>query len=109
MNEHHLDDQDAGFDAQLREHLHRGEEPDDAGFNLRVMAALPPRVSGQQRYWARWVRRSQWLASSVAALAAAGLLTSSQLAPLDAPHAVAAGVLLGLLAFWTIPSRWSRG
>ena len=107
MNE--LDDQDTAFETRLRERLHDGDEPDDAGFSMRVMATLPPRVSAQQRFWARWTRRAQWMASSVAACVAAGLLASSNLAPLDAPHAAAAVVLLGLLAFWTIPSRWSRG
>jgi hypothetical protein len=29
--------------------------------------------------------------------------------PLDGPHALAALALTGLLIFWSIPSRWSRG
>jgi hypothetical protein len=107
MNEP-LDDHDTSFDVRLREQLHGGDEPGDAGFSMRVMAALPPRVSPQQRFWARWTRRAHWMASSVAACVAAALLGSSTWMPLDGPHAVAAAVLLGLLTFWSIPARWNR-
>ena len=105
MNDH---DDDASFDATLRQHLWGDAEPDDAGFSLRVMAALPPRVSARQRYWASWVRRARWLASSGAACGAAVLLGGGS-GPVDAPHALAAVALVGLLAFWTVPSCWSRG
>lgn len=101
-------DDDEAFDAGLREQLHAGGELDDAGFSLRVMAALPARVAPQQRRWARWVRRAQWVAISCAACGAAALLAGGN-EPLDAPRALAAVALVGLLIFWSIPSRWSRG
>jgi hypothetical protein len=101
-------DNDDAFDAVLQEQLHSGVEPDDAGFSLRVMAALPAHVAPQRRRWARWVRRAQWVAVSVAACGAAALLAGGN-GQLDAPHALAAVALVGLLIFWSIPSRWSRG
>lgn len=102
-------DDDVSFDEALREQLQRGGEPDDAGFSLRVMAALSPSgVSPQQRRLVRWVRRAQWVAVSVAACGAAALLAGGN-GQLDAPHALAALALVGLLIFWSIPTRWSRG
>ncbi|WP_457356400.1 hypothetical protein [Roseateles sp. P5_D6] len=101
-------DDDASFDDALRELMQSGTEPDDAGFNLRVMAALPSGVAPQQRRWARWVRRAQWVAISIAACGAAALLADGN-RPLDTPHVLAAVSLIGLLIFWAIPSRWSRG
>ncbi|KQV92063.1 hypothetical protein [Roseateles sp. P5_E11] len=102
-------DNDASFDDVLREQMQNGTEPDDAGFSLRVMAALAPKgVSSQQRRWARWVRRAQWVAISIAACGAAALLADGN-RPLDTPHVLAAVSLIGLLIFWAIPSRWSRG
>lgn len=103
------DDRDAGLDDALRQWLQGGDEPGDAGFSLRVMAALePPGVSSRQRRWARWVRQAQWAAISVAACGAAALLASAN-QPLEAPQAVGAVALVGLLIFWAVPSRWSRG
>ena len=103
------DDNDASFDDALREQFREGAEPDDDGFSLRVMAALAPRgVSPQQRRWARWVRQAQWMAVSVAACGAATLLAGTH-GPLDTPQVMATVALLGLLIFWSIPSRWSRG
>jgi len=100
---------DTPFDAALRRHLqHSAAEPDDDGFSLRVMAALPAPAAQRRRRWARWLRHAQWAAITLAACGAAGLLSSGD-APLDAPHAAAAVALMGLLIFWSIPSRWSRG
>lgn len=102
-------DDDVSFDDALREQLHGGGEPDDDGFSLRVMAALTPSgVSPKQRRWARWVRRAQWVAISVAACGTAALMAGAN-GPLDTPHLVGAVALVGLLVFWSIPSRWSRG
>ena len=100
------DHDDAPFDSALRQHLHSATEPDDDGFSLRVMAALPAPVP--QRRWAGWVRLAQWVAISLAACGTAALLSGAD-APLDTPRAVAAVTLMGLLIFWSVPSRWSRG
>ena len=99
---------DTTFGTALRQQLHSAAEPDDDGFSLCVMAALPARAPQRLRRWARWVRRAQWAAMSLAACGATALLSGS-VAPLDTPHAVAAAALMGLLIFWAIPSRWSRG
>ena len=102
-------DDDSAFDAGLRQQLQAGSEPDDDGFSLRVMAALAPkRVTARQRRRARWIRRMQWAAISMAACGAAALLAGVN-GPLDLAHAVAAVVLLGLLVFWAVPSQWSQG
>ncbi len=100
---------DSLLDDALRAQLQAGPEPDDAGFSLRVMAALPAaRVSARQKRWARGVRRAQWAAISLAACGAAALLGGTS-QPLDGPHALAALALLGLLIYWSIPTWWSRG
>lgn len=104
MTEH--DDNDASIDAALRRHLHGDAEPGDDGFSLRVMAALPAQVLPQRRRWARWIRHAQWVAISLAAFGVAALLSGGTV---DTPHVLAAGALMGLLVFWSIPSRWSRG
>lgn len=100
-------EEDTALDAALRTHLQREPEPDDAGFSLRVMAALPPAAAPARQRWVRWVRRAQWLALSLAACGAAALLSGSA-GPLDGPHAVAAAALVGLLIYWSVPSRWTR-
>jgi hypothetical protein len=103
------DDDTSSFDDALRQQLQGDGEPDDDGFSLRVMAALAPKgVSARQRRWVRWVRRAQWVAISVAALGTAALVAGVN-GPLDMPHVVAAVALVGLLIFWSVPSRWSRG
>ena len=103
------DDDDSALDAVLRRQLQEGGEPDDDGFSLRVMAALAPKgVTPQQRQWARWVRRAQWTAITAAALGTAALMANTT-GPLDTPHVIAAVALVGLLVFWSVPSRWSRG
>jgi hypothetical protein len=98
---------DDDFDSQLRRQLQGAAEPDDAGFSLRVMAALSPPEALDHRRWARAVRCVQWTAASLAACGAATLLSGAY--PLDLPHTTAAATLLLLLTFWVIPSRWSRG
>lgn len=110
MTNHDDDDDNTSFDDALREQLQGGGEPDDDGFSLGVMAALAPKgvVSPRQRRWARWVRRAQWTAICAAAFGTAALLASTK-GPLDTPHVVAAVALVGLLVFWSVPSRWSRG
>ena len=102
MNDH--DDDDA-LDAVLRRQFHEDAEPEDAGFSLRVMGHLPARVPPRQLRWARWVKRAHWAAVSLAACGAAALLVGHGTP--DGSHALAAGVLLGLVIFWSIPSRWS--
>lgn len=104
----HFDDHDDdAFDAALRRQLREADEPDDAGFSLAVMQALPDPVSPEERRWARWVRRAQWTAISAAAWGAAALLSTAH-GTLDAPHVLAAVALVALLIFWSVPSRWSR-
>jgi hypothetical protein len=96
--------QDAAFDAALRQCFQSEAEPDDDGFSQRVMRALPARPA-HQILWQEWVQRAQWTAMSLAACGIA-ILTSGTGAP---AHSVAAYTLIGLLTFWAIPSRWSRG
>nr|WP_316642096.1 hypothetical protein [uncultured Roseateles sp.] len=105
MTDHH---DDTSLDTALQSLLRAADEPDDAGFSLRVMAALPANVPPRQLRWARWVKRGQWVAISLAACGVAALLSDAN-GSLDMPHAVAAVALTGLLIFWSIPSRWSRG
>lgn len=97
---------DDDFDDALRTQLQAGDEPDDAGFSLRVMAALPPRVAPRQRRWARRMRLARWLAISIAACGVAALMDGG---PLDLPHTLAAMALVGLLVFWTLPTSLNRG
>lgn len=96
------------FDTTLRQHLHSEPEPGDAGFSLGVMAALPDPVARGRRRWARRLQFAQWAAATLAACGAS-MLFSTGIATLDAPHTLAAVALLGLLIFWSVPSRWSRG
>ena len=102
------DHDDTPFDAALRQQLHSAAEPDDDGFSLRVMAALPAQIPQRRRRWAGWVRLARWAAISLAACGVAALLAGGD-APLDAPRAVAAVTLMLLLIFWAIPSRWNGG
>lgn len=95
------------FDAALRQHFQDAPEPDDAGFSLRVMAALPAQPTPRRRQGAQWLRRAQWFAISAAACGLATLLSGNN-GRLDLQHAIAAVALLGLMMFWSIPSRWSR-
>lgn len=97
------------LDTALHAHLLGGAQPDDGGFSLRVMAALPPAPpSPRQRRAARWIRWARWTAVSGAACATALLFGANGL-PQDGPHALAGLALMGLLIFWSIPSRWNQG
>lgn len=91
----------------LRQHWQATEEPRDDGFSLGVMAALPPRRPSRAR-GAAALRGARWTALSLAASGAASLLSGAS-GPLDTPHAVAAACLLGLVIFWSLPTRWNRG
>ncbi len=95
------------LDAALREHAQAGAPPDDDGFSLRVMAALPPFVTPAQRRRARWLRRARWTALSLAGVGAAWLLTGPDSLQ-GGPHLLAGLALVGLLIFWTLPVRWNR-
>ena len=101
------DHDDKPFDAAIRQQLHNDPEPDDAGFSLRVMGALPDHAPLRRRRWARLIQRAQWAATSLAACGIAALLSDVN-GPLDMPHALAAAALMGLLIFWSVPSRWNR-
>jgi hypothetical protein len=50
----------------------------------------------------------QWIAISVAACGVAALMSMGD-ERVSVAHNVAAYALIGLLVFWSIPSRWSRG
>ena len=101
------DTDDTPLDAALRAHWAAAEEPDDGGFSLRVMAALPPQPTPGRQRRARWMRLAYWLAMSLAAGGTAAL-TGGWSGPLDMPHAMAALALIALLIFWSVPNRWSR-
>jgi hypothetical protein len=102
---------DTRFDAALRQHFCNEVEPDDDGFSQRVMAALPERVARRRiagAEWAEWVERARWAAITLAACGVAALMPTRD-AGVDAAQLTAAYALIGLLIFWSIPSRWSRG
>ncbi|MCE4553439.1 hypothetical protein [Pelomonas cellulosilytica] len=96
------DPQDA-FDHLLRRQLATEPAPDDAGFSLRVMAALPATVPTRQQRWARWLTHARWVSVGMAAGGVAALLFHPGEAP-DLPQAVAALVLVGLGVLWTLPA-----
>jgi len=98
---------DDATDSALRALLHSADEPADAGFSLRVMAALPAPAAPRHLRWARWAERGRWAAMGLAAGGLAVLVAGGD-RPLDGPHALAALALAGLLVFWSVPSRWSR-
>jgi hypothetical protein len=99
---------DTALDAALRQHFRNEAEPDDDGFSQRVMAALPARPLRRQIRWIEWVERAQWTAISLAACGVATLASINDVSATTA-HNVAAYTLIGLLIYWAIPSRWSRG
>jgi hypothetical protein len=99
---------DTPFDAALRQHFRGDAEPDDDGFSQRVMASLPARASPRRIRYVEMIVYAQWTASSLAAWGAAVLMSISD-GRVDVAQSVAAYTLIGLLIFWSIPSRWSRG
>lgn len=99
---------DIAFDKLLSEHFESQAEPEDDGFSRAVMATLPARAARPRIRWVRWVERAQWAAISLAACGVAGLMSMGE-GRVDPIHQAAAYALIGLLVFWSIPSRWSRG
>jgi hypothetical protein len=99
---------DDPFDNALRQHFQGEAEPDDDGFSQRVVAAVPARASRSRIRWVEIVEHAQWIAASLAGCGVAGLMSIGD-GPVSAAHNTAAYALIGLLIFWSIPSRWSRG
>lgn len=99
---------DTPFDAALRQHFRSEAEPDDDGFNQRVMASLPARSLPSRTRCVELVEYAQWTATSLAACGAAALMSMSD-GRVDVAHGVAVYTMIALLIFWSIPSRWSRG
>lgn len=91
----------------LRAQLQADALPDDAGFSLRVMAALPHRVSPAQRRRARLMRWLHWAGITLAGWGAASLMAGELGLPL-VQRLWAGGALLALLVLWTVPNRWLR-
>jgi hypothetical protein len=99
---------DTPFDTALRQHLQGEAEPEDDGFSQRVMAALPARALQRRIRWVEWAEHARWTAISLAACGAAALLSAPD-GRVPAADNLAAYTLIGLLVFWSVPSRWSRG
>lgn len=99
---------DSPFDTALRQHFRSEAEPDDDGFSQGVMAILPARVVRRGLRWVEWVERAQWTAISLASCGVAALMPIGD-GHVDAAQITAAYTLIGLLVFWSIPGRWSRG
>jgi hypothetical protein len=99
---------DTALDTALRQHFQSEIEPDDDGFSERVMAELPARPSRHDIRWVAWVERVQLTAISVAACGIAVVTSIADPREVTSLN-VATYTLIGLLAFWAIPSRWSRG
>jgi hypothetical protein len=99
---------DDAFDRALRQHFDREAQPGDDGFSQRVMAALPVRVVRRRVGWTEWALHGQWVAISLAGCTVAALMSASE-GRGDVGQSLAAYVLIGLLVFWSIPNRWSRG
>jgi hypothetical protein len=101
------------FDTQLRQWLGAEPEPADEGFSLAVMATVQqhaPRQQPELRHAARWfkqVEHARWLSIAAACVAVVGVSTQAAAAH-DPAHQAALLALLGLLAFWCWPSRFSR-
>jgi hypothetical protein len=96
------------FDTALEQHFQSEAEPDDDGFSQRVMVGLPERAVRRRVGWVEMVERARWTAISLAAFGVAAILPISD-GRVDVAHNVTAYALIGLLIFWSIPSRWSRG
>ena len=99
---------DSPLDAALRQHFASEAEPDDDGFSQRVLAVLPARAVRRHVRWIEWVARAQWTAISLASCGVATLMPIGD-ERVDVAQMTAAYTLIGLLVFWSIPGRWSRG
>ena len=100
---------DPHFDPWLREALQAEPEPDDAGFSLRVMAALPAREAS--RPLARvgpWRRQAAALAMAAASICLGALALFAGAWPL-AEQGLAGLSLLGLLLWWSLPQSAGSG
>ena len=102
---------DSEMDALLSQALQDGPEPDDAGFSLRVMAALPTQKSARpdalSRQLFRLARAVQWSALVVAAIVMAALQVFTAHEP-GSPGFPASLALIALVVFWSVPTRWTR-
>ncbi len=103
----HVDPVDP-FDLWLRDALHRDPEPDDAGFSLRVMAALPPHAPAAGRTAAPWRRQALALAMAAAGIGLGALALFGGAWPWI-EQGLAAGSLLGLLLWWSLPQTQDSG
>ena len=99
---------DSPFDTALRQHFASEAEPDDGGFSQAVSAVLPDRAARRDVRWVAWVQRAQWAAISLASCGVAALMPIGN-GRVDAVQMTAAYALIGLLVFWSIPGRGSRG
>jgi hypothetical protein len=99
---------DTPLDTALRRHFDGLAEPDDNGFSQRVLAALPAQAAPRRAQWATWALHAHWAAISLAAGGLA-MLASMTEGRADSAQGLATYALIGLLIFWAIPSRWSRG
>jgi hypothetical protein len=104
------------FDTQLRQWLGAEPEPADEGFSLAVMAAVQAHELRQThrvpelQHAARWFKRAQHarcLSIAAGCVAVVGVSTQAS-AAYDPAHQAALLALLGLLAYWCWPSRFSR-
>ena len=102
-------DQDARFDAWLRDALHAEPEPLDAGFSLQVMADLPEQPRPRTRpQLDPWRRQAAALAMGAAGIGLGALALFAGAWPL-AEQGMAALSLLGLLAWWSLPQSVGGG
>ncbi len=96
------------FDDALRSHFQSDREPDDNGFSQRVLAALPAQTGHRSARWPHWALHAHWAAISLAGCGVAALASTTD-SRFDGAQGLATYALIGLLTFWAIPSRWSRG
>lgn len=112
MNPHDSSSQndamDTPFDKALRSHFQSDAEPDDSGFSQRVMAALPAQAVPRRKRLDHWVLHAHWVAISLAGGGVATLASMTE-GRVDGAAGLAIYTLIGLLSFWALPSRWSRG
>lgn len=99
---------DSPFDTALRQHFENEAQPDDDGFSQRVLAVLPARAVRRHLRWGEWVARAQWTAISLASCGVAALMPIG-VERVDVAQITAVYTLIGLLIFWSMPGRWSRG